>query len=194
MNARPLSAVVVPAAPGLLPSRGAQDPFAPVRAAAVAALVEALAGVREVSVLGSPVEKANADRGVVFPLSLRIAHHLLDLAEWDGPRHECVLPALPLPADLMVVPADGSARRSEKAPGHFDDRAAGFDAAIEEALATGDAAALRALDEQLGEDLLVGGIPALRTLGALVPQPARARLLYADDPFGVRYWVARWEA
>lgn len=186
-------AVVVPAAPGLLPCRGAVDPFAEVRDAAVAALVAALPGVREVGILGTAATATDLDRGIVMPLSLRVAHHLLDLAGWEGPRHESVLPAVPIAGDLLVVPADGSARRTEKAPGYLDPRAADFDAEVEAALGSGDGAALAALDRELAADLLALGVPALQTLVGLVPEPTTAELLYADDPFGVRYWVARWE-
>jgi len=56
------------------------------------------------------------------------------------------------------VVADGSARRTEKAPGHLDDRAEGFDAQVEKALAAGDPELLKALDVNLAEALLVGGM------------------------------------
>lgn len=189
----PQIAVVVPAAPGLLPCRGATDPFADTRDAAVGAIVAALPGIREVGILGTAATETEIDRGIVMPLGLRVAHHLLNLAGWEGPRHESVLPAVPLAGELLVIPADGSARRSEKAPGYLDPRAIDFDAAVEAALESGDGAALAALDPELGADLLALGVPALQMLAGLMPEPSTAKMLYADDPFGVRYWVARWE-
>ncbi|PVG84869.1 hypothetical protein DDE18_02505 [Nocardioides gansuensis] len=91
----------------------------------------------------------------------------------------------------ILVMANGSARRSEKAPGHLDERSFGFDSEVEAALAAGDAAALGGLDARLGAELLASGIGALATLADLTV--TRAVMDYADDPFGVRYWVVRWE-
>jgi hypothetical protein len=48
---------------------------------------------------------------------------------------------------------DGSARRSEKAPGHLDPAAAPFDAAVAAALAAGDTTALAALDPAERDEL-----------------------------------------
>jgi len=97
------------------------------------------------------------------------------------------------------VVADGSARRGVRAPGHLDERAFAFDAAIDAALRQGDPGTLAVLDEPLGAQLLAAGVPAFRRLGRLVQgrleqgRPVRAEVDYADDPFGVQYWVVRWE-
>lgn len=158
---------VVPSAPALLPAyAGLTDPVADVRAAALEA----------VAWLDGPVQVLAAD-----DLGRRVGEHLLGRAPVDDA------------ADLLVV-ADGSARRGEKAPGHLDERATGFDAAIDAALRQGDPAALVRLDEALGAELLARGVPAFRALGAQVgDRPVRAQVDYADDPFGVQYWVVRWE-
>jgi hypothetical protein len=105
------------------------------------------------------------------------------------PENECIPDA---PAYLVV--GDGSARRSEKAPGYVDPRAEPFDAAVVAALATGDAAALRALDPALGADLLAAGVPAWRAVGRAATGTFDADLLYAADPYGVGYFVASWTA
>lgn len=91
----------------------------------------------------------------------------------------------------LLVMANGSARRSERAPGHLDDRAAAFDAAVEAALAGGDAAALAEIDLELAAGLLTAGMPLLRDLAGL--SVVSARLDHAEDPYGVRYWVVRWQ-
>jgi hypothetical protein len=104
------------------------------------------------------------------------------------------MPFLPdAPAYLVV--GDGSARRTERAPGYVDPRAEPFDAAVAAALAAGDAAALRDLDPALGADLLAAGVPAWRAVGrALDGRRYEADLLYAAAPYGVGYFVASWSA
>lgn len=109
----------------------------------------------------------------------------------------------------LLVAGDSSARRSLKAPGYYDARAAGFDAVAERAFATGDAAALLALDPGEAADLLVAGRAAWQVLAGAMADPTtgaaagpttgaaagpsiRAQLDFAADPFGVRYVVARW--
>ncbi|MBE7190240.1 hypothetical protein, partial [Jatrophihabitans endophyticus] len=93
----------------------------------------------------------------------------------------------------VVVLGDGSARRTLKAPGYLDERAAAFDAGVEQALRTGDAAALAALDARLGADLLAAGVPAWRAVGpVLAERNWNASLGYAGDPYGVMYFAASW--
>lgn len=163
-------AVVVPAAPGLLPSRGQQDPFAAVRELAVDTLRENLPADGDVAVLGSE----------------KVGRSLLTQAGFRGAVRSAER------ASLLVVAADGSARRGEKAPGYLDERSFALDDAVRDALATGDAATLRALDLDLAAELLAQGAPALARLGELMPSPRSTELVYAGDPFGVAYWVARW--
>ena len=88
--------------------------------------------------------------------------------------------------------ANGSARRSEKAPGHLDERAAAYDAELEKALRAGDVDALRALDPGLAEELMVGNVAGFARLGELLTPGLAPEVDYADDPFGVQYWVMRW--
>ena len=90
----------------------------------------------------------------------------------------------------LLVMADGSACRSPRAPGHFDQRAAGFDAAIEHAVRTGDLGALHALDQDLARDLLAAARPTWQVLAAAMPSHLDARILYANAPLGVYYLVA----
>lgn len=149
-----------------------------------------------------------------LPLSLGVGRRLLDEAGWTGPtRFESVtwgaapgeldrlageLDDLASPGDSVVVLllGDGSARRGEKAPGFLDPRAFPFDDAVAEALADGGAAALRELDVALADELMVGGRAVFQLLGSLAGAtdgPASADLTYRDDPFGVSYFVARWD-
>jgi hypothetical protein len=153
----------------LLPCRGLIDPFEEARAASLAAISRALEAAETVAVLGSE----------------EIAESLVRQVGFDGSLVNGL-------ADLVVVSADGSATRTEKAPGFFDERATDFDKTIETALALGDAGALAALDDDLARELWCGGVPAFRALAALVPAPTAAEVSYSDAPYGVAYWVATW--
>lgn len=187
--------VVVPAAPALLPEyAGLDDPVAEVRAAAL----DAVDGLVQrhptrVVVLTGAGDPGNTMRGVPEAAGSRVARTLLGAVGFTGETVVAIQPG-PVPdvagAGVLVV-ADGSARRGEKAPGHLDERAEPFDAAIEAALAAADAAALRDLDPALGVALLAAGVPAFRALGAVAPTDWVSDLSYAGDPFGVRYWVVR---
>lgn len=96
----------------------------------------------------------------------------------------------------ILVAANGSATRTEKAPGHLDQRAAGFDAAVGAALGAGDLDALAGLDLDLAAELWAGDDAA--TLAALgrrlsrTTRVVRAQVDYDDAPYGVQYWVVRW--
>lgn len=105
------------------------------------------------------------------------------------------LPAFDQGDVALIVVGDGSARRTEKAPGYLDERAAAFDDAVAAALARGDAAALRrdALGLLGGEQLLVSGLAAWDAVARVADDVSwSAELLYADAPYGVGYVVAVW--
>jgi hypothetical protein len=93
----------------------------------------------------------------------------------------------------LVVLGDGSARRSTTAPGYLDERAAGFDAAVADALRSGNAGELEKLDGELAGELLAGGVPTWHAAAAvLAEQTYAARLSYDEAPYGVGYFVATW--
>lgn len=169
--------VVVPPVPALLPEYASLvDPVADLRAAATAAVAGLRAAGGPVGVLGSPG-------------AARVADHLLDgvpHAPYDAERP---------PADRagLLVLGNGSAMRTEKAPGHLDERAEGFDAALGAALAAADGAALADVDGALGSALWAEVEP-LRDLGRLLRATGsawRVDVTYDDAPYGVQYWVAR---
>ena len=98
----------------------------------------------------------------------------------------------PGPVGLLVI-ADGSTMLTDKAPGAFDDRAEGLQRVIDDAVATADTAALRALDVELCRELGVAGRAALQVAAVVVGSTsATARTLYRDAPYGVGYHVAVW--
>ncbi|MFC7486101.1 hypothetical protein ACOCJ7_12680 [Knoellia sp. CPCC 206453] len=111
------------------------------------------------------------------------------------------------PATTLLVVADGSARRTEKAPGHLDERALSVDDAIVGAIrGSGDGSLDRLLDldVELCADLLVAGRAPLQGLAAAVRASAgsaegeraayRVEQLEVSDPFGVLYVVAHLRA
>lgn len=160
--------VFVPSTLALLPAYASiEDPIADVRKAvddAVAWLLE-----------DGP---ATAHRG--SPAAHRIAEHLLGDRRGHAPG-------------LLVV-ANGSATRTEKAPGHLDERAAAFDAAIGTALAAGDPAALGAIDLALAEELwAMPDAGVLRKLSGRVRPVTEVQVDYDDAPYGVQFWVVRWQ-
>jgi hypothetical protein len=180
--------VVVPSTLALLPEyAGLADPVADLRAAcqaAVAWLVER--NPTHVDVVGAPARPDNEARGVTRPASVAVARHLLLEADFHGSIGA-------LASSGVLVVANGSATRTEKAPGHLDDRAHVFDEGIGTALRDGDPAALRDLDPVLGAELWCHDVPAWQQLGALVTEPVDSvQVDFEDDPYGVQYWVVRW--
>jgi len=144
--------------------------------------------------------------GPPLPLPLGLGARLLDEGGYSGPRllqsvhsGEPAAACLRLGADLralsdrvgLLVMADGSACRSLRAPGYLDPRAAAFDAAIADAVRSGDLAPLQAMDSDLARELLAAGRPGWQVLAGAMPGRAPStEVLYEADPFGVFYLVA----
>ncbi|WP_244930132.1 hypothetical protein [Nocardioides sp. W7] len=95
-------------------------------------------------------------------------------------------PARP-PGSYLVV-GNGSACRSEKAPGHLDERSFDFDDSLRAALVSSDTDWPHFA---LGRGLLAS-LDGIRELFRLLPPGTEAQVDYDDDPFGVQYWVMRW--
>lgn len=155
---------------------------------------------------GDPPEPPAVNRGGGLPLSLGVGGWLLDQAGFAGERrlrsvahHEAAERCARIGAGLavgsaktaLVVLADGSACRTPKAPGYFDERSAGFDAEVERAIRAADLGALLAIDAALASELMATGRPAWQVLaGALDGDRLTTEIRYCDDPFGVAYLVA----
>jgi hypothetical protein len=175
--------VLVPSTLALLPEyAGAHDPVPDLRSACLAAvrwLVSSHPG--SLRVVSAPLRTEEVARGITSPAGERVGRHLLAAAGYRGGIDDH--------ADGVLVVANGTAKRTEKAPGHLDARATAFDEAVEQALRTGDSAALRGQDPGLAEELWVRDWPALLTLAELLDSPME--LDFGDDPYGVQYWVGR---
>ena len=158
--------VLVPGVLALLPEyAGLDDPVAELRAACVEA----------VRWLGDePVVLADAQ-------GERVARALLSAAG----GFETVAAQPPQPPVLVV--GNGSAKRTEKAPGHLDERSHAFDQALGASLRAGRPEVDTALAAELWAS--VDGIARMGELGEL----GEASVDYDDDPYGVQYWVMRWE-
>jgi hypothetical protein len=143
-----------------------------------------------------------------LPLSLLMGAYLApDADEFyevaaDAPAQTCAARGAELVAGrrtALLIMGDGSACRTEKAPGYFDPRAEGFDAAVSAALAKADPAALLALDPALAADLRGAGRAPWQVLAGAAGsgdgspgESLRGEVLFDDAPFGVCYLVARW--
>jgi hypothetical protein len=160
--------VLVPATLALLPEYSSiDDPVADLRTAATRAVAWLLEDGPARVAGGSPVAE-------------RVGAHLLGAgrAATGG--------------GLLVI-ANGSATRTEKAPGHFDERAETFDKSLGQALRTGDSAALAHVDEALAQELWAD-VGAFRSLGSDIDLAgAEVHVDYDDAPYGVQYWVVRWQ-
>lgn len=154
---------------------GIEDPIAELRAAvheAVSWLLQGTASDQDIAVYCTDQQRA-------------LAHELL--APWG-----CAI-STGGDATVVLVIANGTACRTEKAPGFYDSRAEGFDAMLAEALSQPDPVALRDIDLGLGREMLAD-VEGVRALGAdILTTRHRSSVLYDDDPYGVQYWVITWE-
>ena len=149
---------------------------------------------------------AGASGGAVsLPVSLGLGSMLLDQAGFTGrralwsvteadPPTRCAALGARLAglADrvALLVMADGSARRTLKAPGYLDRRSEPFDAAVERAIRVGGLDELLVLEAELARELMATGRPAWQVLAGAASGKAATQIRYRDAPFGVFYLVA----
>ncbi|GAB2847186.1 class III extradiol dioxygenase subunit B-like domain-containing protein [Actinoallomurus bryophytorum] len=140
----------------------------------------------------------------VLPLSLTIGRWLLGerpalyrAVAQDAPAESCArlgeeLAGLAGSVALLVM-GDGSACRTERAPGYLDERAEGFDAGVARALAEADTGALARLDATVAAELLAAGRAPWQVLaGAARGARLTGEILADEAPYGVGYLVASW--
>jgi hypothetical protein len=149
---------------------------------------------------GFGVVRSPASARPRLPWPLGIGAWLLDDAAWSGARRYVGIDASlddnggPDTATAILAVGDGSARRTEKAPGHLDPRAERFDVEVERLIAAGDVAGLGAIDGDLAAELMCGGLTVWRWLSHVVgDRPVRhAEVLMHVAPYGVGYFVGSW--
>lgn len=202
-------AVVVPSPPMILPEYiGLEDPAGRLRLRCVEALRTTLEGPTSPDSVVIVTGAEPAPRTSKRPLGVRIGEHLLVLAGWTGPVEWAVVPfdaetdvvdragseLAEHPDRLMLlVVADGSARRGVQAPGHLDDRAFGVDADIVKGLSDADPEVLLGIDAEVAYEVLAQGRAALQVLArAVSAAPLTGHVLWSGDPYGVLYVLARW--
>jgi hypothetical protein len=143
-----------------------------------------------------------------LPLSVAIGGWLLGVPPRDV-RGQAVAADLPPAecADLgrkltagservaLLVMGDGSACRTEKAPGYLDARAEPFDTAAANAFDRGDTESLLAIDPDVAAELQCAGRAPWQVLAGAAQAtgvPRHRRLLRHEAPYGVGYLVASW--
>jgi len=178
-------------------------------------VLEHLAGVGSFAGFGVdldvPLDPAQPAAGERLPLSLGIGAWLLAQVAWPGERaalevDACAdratlaavataLAAEPSRTALLVV-ADGSAARSERAPASLHPDAASFDADVTAALASGLPSRLAAIDGDRAASVASAGWPAWHVAGiaaAVAHDGAWDAEVHAEvAPYGVGYVVASW--
>jgi hypothetical protein len=151
---------LVPGVRALLPGHASlEDPVAELRAACLAA----------VGRLGSRVRIVASDAGgaeVAVSLVAAVGAVVVEADETG-----------------VLLVGNGSAMRTEKAPGFLDERAAAFDEGLRVGLLAGRPTPDPALAAELWADVapLIG-----------LDAGSAADVLYDDAPFGVQYWVITW--
>jgi aromatic ring-opening dioxygenase LigB subunit len=146
----------------------------------------------------------------VLPLSLTIGRWLLTRGNdpgrtrfqgvaADAPAQECLRLGRRLAESAgrvgLLVMGDGTACRTQKAPGYLDARAEPYDIAVARALADADTSALARLDPRTSRELRVAGRAAWQVLaGAAGAGRFTTDLLAAEAPYGIGYVVASWRA
>jgi hypothetical protein len=172
---------------------------------------EGLVPVREFGGTGRRVPRERT-----LPPSLGVARRLLDTVgyrgrvemltvAWDASAAEVEELGRRIAARTgrigLLVLGDGSARRGDRALVRPDERAFAFDEEVHRCLSEGDWEGLARLDPAPAAELMAQGRAALQVMAHALAadaddgrggEPARPRVLYADDPFGVMYFVAVW--
>jgi aromatic ring-opening dioxygenase LigB subunit len=112
--------------------------------------------------------------------------HGVDAAVAAGRRLRSEVDEAAEPVGVLVV-ADGAHTLTPSAPGGYDPDSTAVQAALDDALAGGDAAALTRLPESV-----VGRVAYQVLAGLAGPAPRAAKELYRGAPYGVGYWAGVW--
>jgi hypothetical protein len=113
--------------------------------------------------------------------------HDVDTALSRGRRLRAEIDQLPESIGVLVV-ADGANTLTPAAPGGYDPGNADAQDALDEALASGDVAALARLPRQI-----LGRVAFQVLAGLAEPGPRSAKELYRGAPYGVGYFAGAWQ-
>lgn len=113
--------------------------------------------------------------------------HEVDTALSRGRQLRAEIDQLPESIGVLVV-ADGANTLTPTAPGGYDPANADAQDALDEALASGDVAALTRLPDQI-----LGRVAFQVLAGLAEPEPRSAKELYRGAPFGVGYFAGAWQ-
>jgi hypothetical protein len=179
-----VSVAVCPHPPLLIPevAAGAAYELDDLRAACDVAVSRMLERCDAVRLLASSAALPSAVDVGRHLLSRSRGEHPVTVDVVDGPR------ASGGGREGLLVMADGSARRTPKAPGAMHPDAEAFDRAVADMLATGHEP-----DLSRAAEMWCTSAPSLRELSRETAGQAWTReLLYEDAPYGVAYFVASW--
>jgi hypothetical protein len=115
------------------------------------------------------------------------ADHDVDAALARGRRLRIEIGEVVDPIGVLVV-ADGAHTLTPSAPGGYDPDSIPTQAALDDALAAGDAAALTRLP-----DTIVGRVAYQVLAGLIEAAPRSTKELYRGAPYGVGYFVGVWQ-
>jgi hypothetical protein len=113
--------------------------------------------------------------------------HDADIALARGRQLRAEIDQAPDPIGVLVV-ADGANTLTPRAPGGYDPGAADVQLALDDALASGDVAALTRLPGQI-----LGRVAFQVLAGLTEPGPRTAKELYRGAPYGVGYFAGVWQ-
>jgi len=201
---------------------GAADELGEMRQIAITTVADVIAGANNVVIVAGGASTRLIDsgvgtmRGFGVPLDLHLGDGgntaiglagtiglwLVEQAGWQGPvavlevagqvGAESQRVAQEPGATALVVVGDGSAARTEKAPGYLHPDAEAFDSELEAALVAADLAALTA-DSNRADAVMASGVDAWRAAANAVADTAiQAQVNYAEAPHGVGYFIASW--
>ena len=161
-------------------------------------------GVGSMRGFGVPVDVTLGDDAETeIGLAGTIGLWLVQQTQWQGPLavlEVCGPPGTELQqvvqaprATALIVVGDGSAARTEKAPGYLHRDAEAFDRDVQAALIAGDPASLAQLEVDRARRVMAAGVDAWHALAnALAGSTITAQSFYAEAPYGVGYFIAAW--
>jgi hypothetical protein len=131
--------------------------------------------------------RAEVNPGAQVEVRVYAAHHDVDAAVLHGRRLRAEIDEAVDSIGVLVV-ADGAHTLTPPAPGGYDPDSVPVQAALDDALAAGDAAALTGLP-----DTIVGRVAFQVLAGLTESGPRSAKELYRGAPYGVGYFAGVWQ-